>query len=231
MQQTRAVPLTGSRRPVGGALRRPDTVQRILAAAEQAFAERGLAGARTDQIARAAKVNKALLYYYFKSKDELYGAVLDSLFQKQRASIEAARAQSASLPHASKPHQNAILAFIAGFMDFATHHPNYVRLMQRQVMTRGPHFDYIIKTYWQPSFSRLLKTIEGGISAGEFRAVDPAQAVITLMSITIFYFTAAPVLREKLGGDLLQPRAVATRRQAVFDFLQHGLFRHAGRKR
>jgi TetR/AcrR family transcriptional regulator len=230
-QQTRAIPLTGSRRPVGGALRRPDTVQRILAAAEQAFAERGLAGARTDQIARAAKVNKALLYYYFKSKDELYGAVLDSLFQKQRASIEAARAQSASLPHASKPHQNAILAFIAGFMDFATHHPNYVRLMQRQVMTRGPHFDYIIKTYWEPSFSRLLKTVEDGISVGEFRAVDPAQAVITLISITIFYFTAAPVLREKLGGDLLQPRAVATRRQAVFDFLEHGLFRHAGRKR
>ncbi len=228
--QERVVALTGSRRPVGGALRRPDTVHRILAAAEQAFAERGLAGARTDQIARAARVNKALLYYYFKSKEELYGAVLDSLFREQRASIEAARAPS-SLPRAKKSHQQVVLAFIAGFMDFASHHPNYVRLMQREVMTRGPQFQHIIQTYTLPSFRRLVKIIEEGISAGEFRAVDPAQTVISLISLTIFYFSAAPVLRELLGSDPRAPRAIATRQRAVFDFLEHGLFRHPERKR
>ena len=47
------------------------TARRIVAAAEEIFAEEGLAGARMDEIARAAKVNKALLYYYFKSKEEL----------------------------------------------------------------------------------------------------------------------------------------------------------------
>jgi TetR/AcrR family transcriptional regulator len=224
------VPLTGSRRPVGGALRRPDTVQRILAAAEQAFAERGLAGARTDQIARAAKVNKALLYYYFKSKDELYGAVLDSLFRQQRASIEAARAPS-SLPRARNPHQHAVLAFISGFMDFAIGHPNYVRLMQREVMTRGPHFQHIIQNYWLPSFRRLVKTVEDGIAAREFRAVDPAQTVVSMLSMTVFYFSATPVLREQLGGDPLAPRAVAARQQAVFDFLEHALFLPSSRKR
>jgi AcrR family transcriptional regulator len=229
-QTSRAVHLTGSRRPVDGALRRPDTVQRILAAAEQAFAERGLAGARTDQIARAAKVNKALLYYYFKSKDELYGAVLDSLFREQRASIEAARAPS-SLPLARKPHQGALLAFITGFMEFAANHPNYVRLMQRQVMTRDRHFDHIIETYWRPSFHRLVGNIQEGISAGEFRNVDPGQTVISLISMTVFYFTAAPVLRIQLGGDPLAPRSIAARQQAVFDFLEHALFLPASRKR
>jgi TetR/AcrR family transcriptional regulator len=229
-QLARSVPLTGSRRPAGGALRRPHTVQRILAAAEQAFAERGLAGARTDQIARAAKVNKALLYYYFKSKDELYGAVLDALFREQRASIEAARAPS-SLPRARKPHQEAVLAFIAGFMEFASRHPNYVRLMQRQVMTRGPHFDRIIETYFKPSFRRIVRTIEEGISAGEFRPVNPEQTAISLISMTVFYFSAAPVLRVQLGGDPLSPRAVAARRLAVFDFLEHALFLPPSRKR
>jgi len=229
-QHARVVPLTGSRRPVGRALRRPDTVQRILAAAEQAFAERGLAGARTDQIARAAKVNKALLYYYFKSKDELYGAVLNSLFREQRASIESARAPS-SLPGSRMPHQQAVLGFITGFMEFAVRHPNYVRLMQRQVMARGPHFDHIIETYWRPSFRRLLAVIEEGIAAGEFRSVNPEQTVISLISMTVFYFTAAPVLRVQLGGDPLDSRAVAVRRQAVFDFLKHALFLPFSRKR
>src|ERR1700676_5136854 len=56
--------------------------RRIVAAAEQIFAEQGLAGARMDEIARAAKVNKALLYYYFRSKEELYRFVLDTLLSQ-----------------------------------------------------------------------------------------------------------------------------------------------------
>src|SRR5919197_2801200 len=52
----------------------------ILQAAIREFSREGVAGARTDAIARAARVNKALLYYYFKDKDSLYGAVLDEVF-------------------------------------------------------------------------------------------------------------------------------------------------------
>src|SRR5437879_12379716 len=54
----------------------------ILRAAVQEFAEHGIAGARTDAIARAAHVNKALLYYYFRDKETLYGAVLDDVFSR-----------------------------------------------------------------------------------------------------------------------------------------------------
>ena len=56
----------------------------ILKAAMHEFASEGVAGARTDQIARAAGVNKALLYYYFKDKEALYGAVVDSIFEGMR---------------------------------------------------------------------------------------------------------------------------------------------------
>src|ERR1700676_4379300 len=58
------------------------TARRIVATAEHIFAEQGLAGARMDEIARAAKVNKALLYYYFRSKEELYRFVLDTLLSQ-----------------------------------------------------------------------------------------------------------------------------------------------------
>ena len=64
------------------------TARRIVAAAEQIFAEQGLAGARMDEIARVAKVNKALLYYYFRSKEGLYRFVLESLLSQLRAGAD-----------------------------------------------------------------------------------------------------------------------------------------------
>src|SRR5205823_14901656 len=60
----------------------------ILQAAIREFSREGVAGARTDAIARAARVNKALLYYYFKDKESLYGAVLDEVFGGLLAAIE-----------------------------------------------------------------------------------------------------------------------------------------------
>src|ERR1700722_6532683 len=59
----------------------------ILQAAAKEFAEHGIAGARTDAIAREARVNKALLYYYFKDKETLYGAVLDNAFSGLKTTV------------------------------------------------------------------------------------------------------------------------------------------------
>ena len=59
----------------------------ILQAAAAEFAAHGVAGARTDAIAREARVNKALLYYYFKDKETLYGAVLDNVFSGLKKAV------------------------------------------------------------------------------------------------------------------------------------------------
>src|ERR1700730_10193304 len=72
----------------------------ILQAAAKEFAEHGIAGARTDAIAREAGVNKALLYYYFRDKETLYGAVLDNVFGGLTQSIQ--EALSSDLPPREK---------------------------------------------------------------------------------------------------------------------------------
>jgi TetR/AcrR family transcriptional regulator len=212
-----------------GALRRPATAQRILAAAEQAFAEQGLAGARTDQIVRVAGVNKALLYYYFGSKEKLYAAVLESLFSQQSETIEAAR-RPASLPRHSTPHQQELIAFVNGYFDFVIAHPNFPRLVQREFMRGGVQLRGIVRGYLLPKHRQLVRSIEDGIADGEFRSVDAANMVATLIAITVFYFAAAPVLKITWGRDPLTPRAIAARRRAVLDFLEHGLFRPSARK-
>src|SRR6266700_2177843 len=88
-------PRRGRRLPTKlAAARRPATVRRILQAAEKVFAEQGLAGARIDAIARAARVNKALLYYYFRSKEELHRCTLTMLFGQLQAQAGTALGRS-----------------------------------------------------------------------------------------------------------------------------------------
>ena len=91
-------------------------------------------------------------------------------------------------------------------------------------MSRGPNLEWIVSEYYRPLHVRLVRLIEEGISAGEFRRVDTRNTAFTVISIMVFYFAAAPVLSRILGHDPLQPREVARRRQAVQDFLEHGLF-------
>jgi TetR/AcrR family transcriptional regulator len=200
----------------------PETARRILAAAEQAFAQRGLAGARTEEIAAAAHANKAMLYYYYGDKQRLYHAVIENLFSQLRRSIEVAQPVNAS------PRER-LLAYVNGYFDFVSSHPNYPRVVQREVMESGPQLRWIVQQYFRPFHQRLRRAIEEGIAAGEFQPVDPHHTVFSIIAITVFYFAAAPVLSEVLGRDALRPQAVAARKRAILDFLERALFRSSTR--
>jgi TetR/AcrR family transcriptional regulator len=194
------------------------TARRIVATAEDIFAEQGLAGARMDEIARAAKVNKALLYYYFRSKEELHRFVLEALLSQLRSGVE-------TRDVTAMPAGRRLAAVIDHFFEFVQRHPNYPRLIQREIMSRGPNMGWIVSEYYRPLHGRLVRLIEEGISTGEFRRVDARNAAVTVVSVMVHYFAAAPLLQQVLGHDPLRPREVAKRRQAVQDFLEHGLFR------
>ena len=210
--------------PLWAKAKRPETIRRILHAAEAIFAERGLAGARTTAIARAARVNKALLYYYFRSKEDLHRFTLELMFMQLRSQVSAALAGPLSPPERLRGYVNA-------YFDFVTDHPTYPRLIQRQLMSRGPGLGGIVEKYFRPLNERLMATIRAGIAGGDFRKVDPRQTALTLVAMTVFYFSAAPVLRELWRCDPLSPSRQAARRVAVLDFLEHGLFASSRRGR
>src|SRR5689334_1755846 len=103
------------------------TRMKILRAAEQIYAQNGLAGARTEAIAEAAGVNKALLYYHFKSKEDLYHAVVGSQLQEfQKRACE--------LLSATGPAGPILLRYVSYHFDFIGTHPNYPRIFQRMMM-------------------------------------------------------------------------------------------------
>ena len=198
-------------------------MQRILRAAEEIFAQRGLAGARIGAIARRARVNKALLYYYFASKEELHQFTLRTLFRQLREQT------SAALDAPGSPRQQ-LLRFLNGYFDFMVVHPNYPRLFGREIMSEVPRLVGLVQKHLRPLQRRLAAVIRTGVAQGEFRRVDPRHTLFSLVGMTVFYFLATPVLSQVWRFDPLAPRRVAARRRAVLDFVEHALFLPAARK-
>jgi TetR/AcrR family transcriptional regulator len=194
----------------------------ILHAAAREFADHGIAGARTEEIAREARVNKALLYYYFKDKETLHGAVLESAFSGLKANVF-------QVLDSDRPPREKITAYVGAYFDFIASNQVYPRLMQREMMRaregRSPHFDKLIKSYFQPIFVRLSEVLRQGIAAGEFRNVDPVHFVPSMVAMIVFYFSSAPVMKKIVGFDPLAPERIAERRAAVLDFISAALFR------
>lgn len=194
----------------------------ILKAAAYEFAQHGIAGARTDAIAREARVNKALLYYYFKDKETLYGAVLDDAFSGLKATVLRA------LDGEGAP-RDKILAYVGAYFDFIASNQLYPRLMQREMMRakegQSQHIDKVIKNYIQPVFARVSDVMREGIERGEFREVNPVHFVPSMVAMIVFYFSSAPVMQKIVGFNPLTPERIAERRAAVLDFISAALFR------
>jgi TetR/AcrR family transcriptional regulator len=193
----------------------------ILRAAAQEFAEHGIAGARTDAIARAARVNKALLYYYFKDKETLYGAVLDNAFSGMKTNIF--RVLDSDLPPREK-----IMAYVGAYFDFIASNQIYPKLMQREMMRAregdSVHINRLVKTYFQPIYRRVGELLHKGIAEGEFRKVDPAHFIPSMVAMIVFYFSSAPVMQRIVRFNPLTPERIAERRAAVLDFISAALF-------
>jgi TetR/AcrR family transcriptional regulator len=199
----------------------------ILAAALAEFAGHGLAGARMDAIAAAAHVNKALLYYYFRSKDELHEAVLDEFFQRLRARIDHA------LDSGRNPGER-ILLYARAHFDSVSESRHYARLVHDEMSAgreNSPHLSHIVEQYIRPISVRVLEVLRKGIATSEFREVDPAQFAPTMAAAIVSYFVS-PVVRRLRATDPYTPDAIKQRRAAVLDFIAAALFvdRTAGLK-
>lgn len=197
----------------------------ILRAAAQEFAQHGIAGARTDAIAREARVNKALLYYYFKDKETLYGAVLDNAFSGLKNTVFRVL-DSDLLP------REKLMAYAGAYFDFIASNQLYPRLMQREMMRaregQSQHIDKVIKNYIRPIFHRVSELLQKGIAEGEFRPVNPAHFVPSMVAMIVFYFSSAPMMQKIVGFNPLTPERIAERRAAVLDFISAALFRSEG---
>ena len=192
----------------------------ILKAAVREFAQEGIAGARTDAIARSAGVNKALLYYYFKDKEAIYRAVLEQVFGGVRAAIHGALA----LPLSPR---DRLAGYVCAHFDYIASNPLYPSIVQAEFLRAGhgdpSRLERLAKQYFRPVFQDLSELLREGMRTGEFRRVDPLHFIPSMISVIVFYFTTAPVIKIMTGGDPWSPARLAERRAAVLDFISAAL--------
>ena len=193
----------------------------ILQAAIREFAREGIAGARTDAIAKTAKVNKALLYYYFHDKDALYGAALDHVFQERNRRLMPVLA--ADIPPGEK-----ILRYVGAFFDYLAENPAHREMVQRELFNvpRRGQMQRIVKLYMRPMFEGMIKVLREGIATGVFRPIDPMQFIPSMAAVVVHYFGSVNFLKLMTNEDPMSPERLAARRAAVLDFISAALFQH-----
>lgn len=194
---------------------------RILQAAIREFSEHGLAGARTSAIAAAAQVNKALLYYYFRDKEALYGAALEAV------ASSVAESALAVLEMKCTPGER-LLRFVLQHFDRILSQQGFQALMQQEMVRfrdgQSGAMSILAKTAFEPMFRRAEQIVQEGIRSGELCRVDHMQMMYAALGANVFYFLSAPMLRLVMSYDPLENTSVLDRRRVAIEFLGQAIF-------
>ncbi|MEK8029127.1 TetR/AcrR family transcriptional regulator [Pseudaquabacterium rugosum] len=195
--------------------------QAILAAARDAFTETGLGGTRIDDIAARAGVDKKLVYYYYKTKDALFLAALESVY----ADI---RGQEAGLALDSLPPVDAITRLVEFTWQYHLDHPEFIALINSENLHKARHLAASgrIRELNSPVIEMLAGVLERGRAAGVFRGgVDPQQLYITIAGLSYFYLSNRHTLAVIFGRPTDSPKALTERISHIRDVVLGYLLR------
>ena len=192
---------------------------KLLAAARREFARSGLAGARVDEIAARAGVNKQLVYHYFGDKDALYLAVLEWVYEEIRT-------QERELNLEGLPPERAIRKLIESSFDHLARHPDFILLLNDENRHGASHVraSRKLEDMHSPLVSLVSKILRQGVRTGCFRkGVNPVHLYISIAGLSYFFFSNTPTLSAIFGTDLSSPAARRARRRHVVDLVMQAL--------
>jgi AcrR family transcriptional regulator len=179
----------------------------ILGAARNEFAKYGLGGARLERIAEEAAVHKRLVYYYFKDKDGLFAAVLESVYEEIRdAQLYLDLKDMAPLA--------ALRRLVEFTWDYYIAHPEFITFLNSENLHKARHLAEIprIKELNNPLLATLEDIVTRGQKEGLFRAgIDPMQLYITIAGCAYFYLSNIHTLSVGFSRDLNSPKMLTQR--------------------
>ena len=167
----------------------------VFAAAADAFSRRGFNGVTVDDIARAARVNKAMIYYHFSDKLALYRAIVCEMLDEAGARVSRLAAEPLS-PSAT------LEAFIARFITLADSRPYFPPLMLREIAEGALHLDTEILMRMRNVFLAFARVLAEGQQAGTFREVNPVLAYMSVLG-PVLLNAARERAAEQPGRDQL----------------------------
>jgi len=168
----------------------PSTRERLLAIALEEFADRGFAGAKVDRIARRARVNKAMLYYHFRSKAGLYLAIL-------REQFEALGEAAASARMPDLPADEQLSRFIDAIAREANSRPYFASIWLREIAEGGRHLDETIVGALRRVLDTLGAILADGRTSGLLQPAHPLVIQINIVA-PLMFFSASASFRERV---------------------------------
>jgi TetR/AcrR family transcriptional regulator len=197
----------------------PSSRDLLLRAARKEFAAKGLEGARVDEIAARAGVNKQLVYHHFSNKESLYQAVLEQAYARIRA-------EEAKLDLSSGDPGEAMARLVGFSFDYLAANRDFVALLSDENFHRGRHLKgaATLRQMHSPLIALIAQTLKRGADAGLFRAdVDPVQLYISIAGLGFFYFSNVHTLSSIFDTNFNGKEQIARRRAHVVDFVLSAL--------
>ena len=188
-----------------------DPHERIVAAAAEVFASRGFDGARIDEIAERAGINKAMLYYHVGDKEQLYAAVLVESIERALSQVRAATATAGS----PSEKLQAVLDTLAAF---GTSNPAFIPLIMREVASGGRNLPNEMFARLGAVFRVVAEVLAEGVEQGVFRPTDPLLTHVTLVG-ALMYLRATHSIRQRVARSAGLP---------IVDHTPAHLARHVG---
>jgi len=198
-------------------LQKASSEELILSAAQEVFMEKGLAGARMQEIADRAGMNKALLHYYFRSKEKLFQVVItkaiSSLLPRLLGVIETDLDLFDKIRH--------LTSEFIGFLNKNSFLPVFIV----NEINRNPQFFFKnVVRQEKAHLDSFQRQVEEAVHQGRIRPISPDQLFMNMMSMVVFPFLAKPVFKEALGiPEEEYQRVIDRRRIEVADFLIQSL--------
>ena len=197
------------------------TRDKILHTAQHIFIEKGKDGARMQEIADQAGVNKAMLFYYFNNKELLYLEVLRSIVGRLFQNVN-------EVVISEHEPRKKLEQLVEAYINFLIENEGLPRIMLREIAsggeTIGKIFNETLSQGENPISMKIHSMIENSIQQGQFRQVDPIQTIISIVGMCVIYFIANPLLRHIFSlKDIDQKKFIEDRKKHIVDLLEYGL--------
>lgn len=203
-----------------------NTEQKILEAAEIVFHEKGYDGARMQEIADKATINKGLLHYYFKSKDALFDTIFGLALRRMIGNLN-------SILLLEIPLEEKIDLMIDGYMNMLMRNsslPSFVinelnkdpdKFINKHV---NGEFKNVFETFIKNVFETFIKSVNKEIEEGKIRAIDPRQLFMNIQALVIFPFIGRTMVQVIIGIDKAEfQKLMQERRELIKAFVKQAL--------
>lgn len=167
--------------------KKDNTEEKILNAAHEVFIKKGMDGTRMQEIADTAGINKALLHYYFRTKQKLFEAIFKTAFKKIFPKIE-------EMVRADIPIEDKLGTFIDKYIDILLKNPYLPSFILKEI-NRDPEFiaNTIKNLGVNPDI--VFQLFEKEMKAGNIRKMDPRELMVNMLALSIFPFAARPLMK------------------------------------